>query len=795
MSAFFPRKPNAALQRLSLCIALALAGGASLAQAAEPARHYDIPAGPLAERLNRLAAEAGIYLASDGALAADRQAHALRGDYSVEQALEILLQGSGLQAVRREEGHYELVRRPSDTLELGAVTISGKAPGSTTEGTGLYTTYSSSSSTRLNLSPRETPQSVTVLTRQRLDDQRLENVTDALEATAGITVSREGLGADTDSFWSRGFAISNYEIDGVPTSSSLANYRLSTAIYDRVEVVRGATGLISGMGTPSATINLIRKRPTFEPHLTLNAEAGSWDRYGSGVDVSGPLNDAGSIRGRLVADYKNQQAWVDRFKQEDTVLYGITEFDLSDSTLLTLGFNHQTSNVNSPLRNGFPLFYGNGQSTDFKRSANSAPDWSYYDNELNSLFSSVEHQFDSGWSGKAEYSHTQYDYDSVVTYIGGSAEQDTGAGTYIQPVHWKGKPVQDNLDAYLTGPFSLFGREHELIGGVTLSELRDLDNPDYGWWLMPGSGYDGTIPNINDWDGSANKPEFPKYGETDTRENQYAAYLTTRLRLTDSTSLILGNRVIDWKRNSDYTANDGSKSKTRDRETGVYIPYAGLVQELDDTWSLYASYTKIFNPQGSWVRDIDNQPLDPEEGTSYEAGVKASFNDGRLTSSLSLFKTEQDNLAVYDGVAYVSEQGTSTKGVELELNGELAEGWQFTGGYAYSVSEDEDGNRIITQVPRHSLKTFTTYRLPGALDKLTLGGGVNWQSKYGYDLKSYTQGSYALVNLMARYDITSNLSAAINLNNLFDKEYFAGASTYGVYGAPRNIMTSLRYSY
>lgn len=761
---------------------------------------YSIAAGPLDAVLSQFATTAGVTLSFASTQTGGLQSPGLQGRYGVEEALIRLLDGSGLQAQRQANGGYVLVDvQTTNALELSNVTISGKAPGSTTEGTGSYTTYSTSSSTRLNLTPRETPQSVTVLTRQRLDDQRITNVIDALDATAGITVSRAGVDIDNDLLYSRGFILNNYAIDGMRTSSSLANQRLSTVVYDRVEVVRGATGLISGMGTPSATINLIRKRPTFEPQISLSAEAGSWDRYGSGFDISGPLNDSGSIRGRLVADYKTQRAWVDRFEKEESVLYGISEFDLSENTLLTLGFSHQTSDANAPMRSGYLLYYNNGQRIDFKRSANNAPDWSYYDNELSSVFASLEHQFESGWSGKAEYRYNQYRHSAVVPYMAGSVDQATGAGAYIAPARFRGDPKENSLDLYATGPFTLFSREHELIAGATLSDLRE-DTPSYGSWLYPYTGYDGSIPDILDWDGSLNKPQFPKTADVDLHEYQYGAYLSTRLHLSDSTSLILGNRITDWKRNRDSTANNGVTSKNSRRESGVYIPYAGLVQDLNETWSVYASYTKIFNPQPVYVRDINNAPLDPEEGSSYEIGVKADFNEGRLTSSLSLFKTEQDNLAVLvdDGTFtnYTSEQGTSSKGVELEVSGELADGWQFTSGYTYSLIEDSEGERIVTQVPRHSLKTFTTYRLSGAWDKLTVGGGANWQSKTGTDLKYYTQGSYALFNLMARYDITDSLTASLNLNNLFDKEYFAGGPRCcGVYGPPRNFMTSLKYTF
>lgn len=770
------------------------------------ARHFEIEPGPLGSALSQFASHAGVNLSFASEQTQGLTSPGLRGHYSVEDGLAHLLAGSGLQARRQSNGGYVLmpVSAPGETaLELTALSISGKAPGSTTEGSGSYTTESSSSSTRLNLSLKETPQSVTVLTRQRLEDQKLDNLTDALDATTGITVVRESIGGDSTTYLSRGFPINNFEIDGVPTSSRMDNYTQNTAMYDRVEVVRGATGLISGLGNPSATINLIRKRPTVDPQVLLSAEAGSWDRYGLSVDVGGALNDSGNVRGRFVADQKDQHAWIDRFNQELSTLYGITELDLSDSTLLTLGFSHQVTHANAPMRTGFPLFTTDGDLTDIRRSFNPSPDWTYYDRKQSTLFASVEQHFANGWSGKLEYSHARNDYDSVVTYMSGEIDKATGAGAYIMPTRWKATPEQDNLDAYMTGTLPLFGREHELITGVTLSRIEERGTANYGGWQRPGSGYQGTIDNIYTWDGHAPKPVFNKIGEDDLTETQYGAYLTSRWHLSDAASLIVGARVVDWNRESKSRLYAGSSSKSERTETGIVIPYAGFVYDLDDTWTAYASYTQIFNPQSSNIRDVNGTPLDPLEGTGYELGLKAGFYEGRLNASLALFRVEQDNLAVADGdrlqpngyQAYKAESGTTSEGVELEVNGELADGWQITGGYSYSVSFNDDDHRIVTEIPRNSVKLFTTYRLPGALDKLTVGGGVNWQSETGYDLSyATTQSSYALANLMARYQITPSLSATLNVNNLFDKEYYTTTAA-GLYGAPRNFMTTLRYAY
>ncbi|PPS61355.1 TonB-dependent receptor [Pseudomonas sp. BRM28] len=795
----FTRRPLAsAILAASL---LALLPGAAV-QAAEATQaqtqriDFHISTQSLVDAIELFSAQSGYQVIYDANQVAGIVSPEVQGHYTAEQALRTLT-GSSARLSQPNPNSF-LIELPVDLgsgLQLDAVSISGKAPGSTTEGTGLYTTYSSSSSTRLNLTPRETPQALTVMTRQRLDDQRLSTLTDTLEATPGIIVTRDGLGAESDSYYSRGFVIQNYEVDGVPTTTRMDNYTQSMAMYDRVEIVRGASGLISGMGSPSATINLIRKRPTYEGQASITGSAGTWDRYGSGFDVSGPLTESGNVRGRLVADYKTEKAWVDRYKQDTQLLYGITEFDLSEDTLLTLGLSYLRTDVDSPLRSGLPTRFSNGERSNLSRSINSAPTWSYNDHEQTSYFASVEQQLGNGWSGKLEYSHSENKFDELFGFVMGDLNPD-GSGMSQLPVRFSGTPRQDNLDLYVTGPFSLFEREHELIGGVTLSQFSQ-SVPEWGGWRYDYNATPGaSIDNIFDWDGKQPKPAFTESGKSSQEENQYAAYLTTRLHLSDDLNLILGSRLIDWERKTEDRPYGAASSNTDRKETGVFIPYAGVVYDLNDTWSLYASYTKIFNPQGSWVQDAQFKPIDPMQGIGYEMGIKGSHFDGKLNSSVAVFKLEQDNLAIWqhDNV-YEAKQDTTSKGIEMEINGELAEGWQASAGYAYTLTTDNQDERINTVLPRHSLKTFTSYRLPGVLDKVTVGGGVNWQSKVGNDLHTFTQGSYAIANLMARYDINEHLEASVNLNNLFDREYYSMAGLYGTYGAPRNVMTNFTYRF
>jgi len=756
---------------------------------------YHIPAGPLGRTISNFAVSAGIPLSFDSTLTDGLTSPSISGEYSEQQVLEMLLANTGLKLSRTGSGGYLVVASDGTESEitLPMVTVSGKGVGSTTEGTGSYTTWSTSSSTRLNLTPQETPQSVTVITRQRIDDQRLNTLSDVLDAAVGVTMKPIGYGADGPQMWARGSSISNFQIDGVPVSSSMSNYLQSTAMYDRVEIVKGATGIMSGLGTPAATINMIRKRPTAESRTSISAEAGSWQRYGVGLDVSSGLNEDATIRARVVADYKRDGAWTDNYSQDYGVLYGIAEADLGPRTLLTAGFSHITRNTDSPIRSNYGV-YTNGQPTGAGLSSGASPDWSYYDHEMNTVFGSIEHTFDSGWSAKAELTHGRYEYDALIaSLVGNGIDQATGLGAQAQMSFWGSETRQTSLDTYVTGPFSLFGRQHELIGGFTLSSVEQ-DSPGYA------SPARQNITNIFNWADELTKPtRGAQTSKTTSKQYQVSAYLNSRWQLSNATSLLLGSRIINWEHDRDaVTYATGNVDAARLKEKNIFVPYVGLVYALNDTWSVYASYTQIFNPQPYYVVDINNNLLDPEEGTSYEAGIKASFYGGALTSSLSVFRTRQDTFPEWDGTTrtYTAINGITTEGVELEMAGELAPGWQIGTRYTYNEVHSKDGQRLMTRIPRNTAKLFTSYRLPGEWNRLTMGGGIHWESQSGDGFPALTQPSYAVVNLMTRYAVNDQLAITAHLNNAFDKRYLMGVSgTNGVYGAPRNFMMSTKYSF
>ena len=803
---------------LSLAPAAAHAAETPPSEQSSSKHPYAIAAGSLVTALNSFAEQSGVFLAGHNDLASGKRSAGLNGTFTAQEALQRLLQGSGLQAQALDNGGYILQPAPKGdgTLELGATTISGsQALGATTEDTHAYTTGSTSSATGLPLSLRETPQSVTVITRQQMDDRGAQDVGDLLRNTPGIT--QQAYDTDRMEFSSRGFAITNYQYDGInrPYDGVYgeAATNVDAATLDRVEVVKGATGLMTGSGDPSATVNLVRKKPTKAFKASVSGTVGSWDAYRTEGDISGALNDSGSVRGRFVGAYQDKNSYLDHYSQKKDLFYGILEADLTPDTMLTLGIDKSSVTPRGTSWTGNPTYFADGGRTDFPRHFNPGADWSRRDFDDITYFTSLEQALANDWTLKVSLDQKTTDHDTrLASASGGNPDRATGEGMFLYWGRWEGHRVQNTADVNVSGPFSLGGRKHDLVAGVMTSHSRQT-----------GATYDTSafaqVPgSIYDWDGDLPYQNFPKNGKYERTQSQNGVYLATRLRPTDDLSFILGGRVSTFKYNEDYSYYSGAgldPTHASYKEHGVVTPYAGVVYDLDDTYSVYASYTSIYQPQT--YKDIDGKTLAPVEGDSYETGLKAAYLDGRLNASLALFRIEQDNVAESVGTNPVTNEGiykaidgATTQGIELELAGELQDGWNLMAGYTYARTRDQDEQRIFgypltTSKPEHVIRTFTTYRLPGALDKVTVGGGVSWQSAFYGNIYSPTvgdytrikQGGFTLVDLMTRYQVNEHLSFTANANNVFDKQYLSGLGNFDTtfYGEPRNLTLTTKWDF
>ncbi len=667
-----------------------------------------------------------------------------------------------------------------------------------------YQVKTTRAGTKLLLTPRDVPQSLSVVTQQRMQDQQLQTVNDVLGNTTGISVQQDD--SERSYYYSRGFQITNFTYDGIPTSMgdawNFGDAASDTAIYDRIEVVRGATGLMTGAGSPAASVNMVRKHAdskTFTGNLT--ASYGSWNKQRYVADISTPLNDSGTIRGRVIAGYQDQDSWLDRYHKNTKFLYGVLDADLNDSTTLSLAWDYQDADTRDPTWGGNPVFYSNSSLTHYRRSLNSSADWTYYHTTVRKVYADLTHNFDNGWSFRLNGTHAENTFSDKLLYVGylSTPNEQTGEGADGFGSMDRGKREQTSVDGYASGPFELFGRQHQLMAGLTYSRQHNSTYSRDG--VTDEDAYDIATGDIgifnNSWNGNIAEPNWSDwYANANDVVRQKSAYTAARFSLADPLSLIVGARYTQY-------STIGSSGDMKKNNT---TPYAGVVYDINDTWSAYASYTSIFQPQT--YRDSSGHYLAPVTGKSYETGLKSAWLDGRLTATMAIFRIEQNNVGQEVSGAYVnnsSEQayvatkGARSKGAEFELNGALTDNLQMTFGATRYVARDSDG-RYNPDQPQTSFKLFASYNLP-ELPALTLGGGVNWQNRVFDDVsapdgttKRVYQGSYPLANLFARYQVTKQVSVQWNISNLFDRKYYAYMNNY-VYGEPRNMSVSVTWQF
>lgn len=796
---------------------MAFAAAPTGALAQEAPVQINISHQSLSEALLKLAEQTPLQIFFTPETVAGLTAPSVRGQIAPEDALKALLQGSGVTYQRNGNG-VTLSRTAIQATQLKSIKVTGNAS-STTEGTGSYAAPGpSNTATNLGLTLRETPQTVSIVTRQRIEDQSLNSIGDVLQQTPGISI--QNIGSDRFTIYSRGYAIDNYQLDGLSTLSDIVSQNIpqglsDMAIYDRVEVLRGAAGLLTGAGDPSGIVNMVRKRPTrdFQGHIDIGY--GSWDQYRAEVDVGGPLTESGRIRGRLVGAHQQGHSYMDYFKPKKDILYGVLEADVTDTTLLRVGIDYQKNDPRGSTGSGFPLFYSTGEQTDFPVSTSAGARWNTNTMEVTNTFMALEQKLPNDWS-----------LNVAGNYMDGrrSGERADASWGYPDPVTGDGvkfyggvssaKQRQASFDVHAKGPFQLFGREHELVVGFNSSDYKNFHEP------MRYAGIEGTPVNIYDWNNDAARANISgeKLFDYDLHVKQYGAYSALRFKPRDDLAVIVGARLSSYRYRLSREYPDPAMARNNSLQTmsesDVITPYAGVVYDINDIHSVYASYTSIFKPQS--YRDSSGAFLDPREGDNYEVGLKSEFLGGRLNSSIALYQIRQDNLAEVDSgkivpgtdreAAYRAVKGAKTQGLDVELNGEVLPDWNVAVSYTYSQTKNAEGERIKTLVPQHMAKLWTTYRLPGAWHRLTVGGGINWQSKVDFTVTPWDLGktvtakqdSYAVVNLMGRYDFSKQVSATLNVNNLFDKKYLSSLDqTFytGYYGAPRNVMVNMRYSF
>jgi len=669
---------------------------------------------------------------------------------------------------------------------------------------------------------RETPQSVTVIDRVQLDKQNLFTLDDVMMKTPGVVVMQET--SDEHYYYIRGQEVNSFQWDGITMESfAWLNTSPNMAMFEQVQVLRGANGVLNAAKS-FGSVNLIRKRPLDYFKASASLSVGSWNNFNGDIDVTGPLTESGRLRGRGVVSYGDREYFYDIANRDEKLIYVALEYDLTPNTLLTVTANDHRVN-STPFVYGMPR-YSDGGSLGLPRSTFFGADWNSFELNTSNVFASIEHKFESGWSAKLAAtsldSNSLYKYaylEGLVDRASPGPSTDVGLyGNYSDYIF-----RQHAADFSVQGRYELFGRSHDLLIGSSYYVnyygygVAPLDD----FLFVPG-GMDvhnfnpRAIPNPS----TAGLPW--QYVGNHWRDDWKGVYLTTRFHFTDSWTLTAGARATWYTHQFQRywydapTAShvfDGAKEDVK--ENSVITPYAGVVWDINDTWSLYASYADIFTPQTA--QTFSGDTLKPVIGANFEVGAKSELLGGRLNTSFAMFRVDKTNEPMDDlahphpegGYYAISSGKTRSEGYELEVSGKPSSNWTISGGYTYNTTErlradSGVGLPYASWVPKQMLRLWTDYTLPYADGRWSVGGSLNAQSRVtrpsvlqdGVTPLEISQGSFALIGLRVGYQLSDSWTLGLNLNNVTDRTYYpkTGSSVYccNMYGEPRNFMISLR---
>ena len=789
------------LKPLPLAIALAFSTVPHMAFSADTTTHinqqqkqynFNIAAGSLSATLNAIAKKSGINIAFAPNLTQGKTADKVHGKLSLAQALNHALSKTELVAQKQPKGSYVVVEKSTHIGTLATAIVTSENLKNEEQ------TYNvkAVSIGKGKQSLREIPQSVSVVTRSKLDDQNIHSVAEALKYVTGVTVERYDGAGYYNSFYARGFEADTFQLDGVNVQGRSNSDNIDLSVMERVEVLRGAAGLFQGSGEPGISINMVRKRALADTLIQGLVSTGSWNNYRAEVDITGALNDDASLRGRFVTAAEDRGSFLDGVDSKKNIVYGTLEYDLQPSTTLAVGLTWQ--DIDSTLHHGLPST-ADGSLIDFPRETAIAAPWSVQDIESKDAFVELEHALTGGglvkFIGRYNEGFDLYKGPRASSWI-----EEDGALT-VENSLFQADTEDTSADIFAQLPLQVFGREHQLTLGVDYRRSDRLSQ----WGVLE---YDPRFEQGNIFNYSPSpEPNLvagnssPKHTETE----QTGVYSRVNISATDRLSLLLGAR-LSWWDSQRVNLDTGEVGSKYDAEA-EFTPYAAVMYDLNDNLSLYASYTEIFKPQNAITRN--GEQIDPRTGQQIETGIKAEWFDGRLNAHAAIYRIEDKNRTQTDPTDNqfsIASGEVLSEGFELEISGEILPNWQLTAGYAYNSTEyvtaaaDQEGKTFSTITPKHNANLWTKYTFSkGILADADIGGGVRAVSEFSKgswmsDAIAKAPG-YAIFSLQAAYPINENLKVSMNIDNLFDKKYYekVGADwRQNYYGEPCSVTLTLR---
>jgi len=653
----------------------------------------------------------------------------------------------------------------------------------------------SNGATNLDLDIKETPQSISVVSAEQMRQFGVNNINDALRLATGIQV--EEWETNRTNYLARGLEIKNTQIDGVglPNDWGIVTGAMDAFGYEKLEVIRGANGLLTGVGNASGTINYVRKRPTNESKGQVGISLGSWGKRRVEVDYSTPFTEDGRWAGRVVAAHEDGDSYLRDYETDRNFFYGVVDGQIGDNGTLTMGYSWQKANSDHNMWGALTFSNNDGSQAEWGRSASTTQDWTYWNTKTQTAFVEYTHQLGADWQAKATYNYRKIDNDDQLFFALSYAGLDPITGTGLNGWSYKGiDEISSHLgDITVNGRFQLFGHEQEAMFGFSVAKSEQtlwdhpVDSSDPSFGPLPAFPYPGNAIAEPAW-GARSVASW-------TNQRLKRGYGATRLTFTDQLKAVLGFNWAEYHR-------DGNNGVAFNQTEDNISPYAGLTWSFNDNILGYVSYSDIYQPQDQY--DINHVYLDPTKGVNYEIGIKAEWLDSRLLTTLALFKAKQDNLATSGGYDDATANywyygvDVESKGVEFEATGKLNDNTNLVFGYTQLKMSNEDGGATYTWVPRRTANLMLTSRLP-TYEALSFGLGGRWQSEISatdvYTGGIVRQGSYALLNAFVAWDVLPNATIRANVNNLTDKKYINSLYQIGYYGAPSNYQLSFDWRF
>lgn len=795
---------------------------------ADESSHFSIPAGELSQALNGFAEQAGLVLAFDPALTRGKRSSGLNGQLSSDAALAQLLAGSGLraQALSAKRYRIEPIPQAEGSMELQATTINGAAQSESPIGpVSGYVATRSLSGTKTDTALIETPQSISVVTKDQMRAQNAESLNQILRYSAAVVPETRGATASRlDQLTIRGFSPVTY-LDGLRVASSRdASPQKDAFDLERVEVLRGPASVLYGQGSPSGVINLVTKRPLDTPFHEVGVEYGTFNKKRTTFDLSGPLDDQGVYSYRVAGLFDDADGQVEHTETRRQSLSSAFTWRPNEATSLTLLGHFQKdpkgasygsmpawgSVLHSPLGRKIDVDFYDGEK-NFEKS----------DREHYSIGYAFEHHLDDVWTVRqnARYMRSEGIYRSIYSSNLQADYRTLTRSTIATDVDMDAY----NLDNQLQGKFDTGPVQHTLLMGLDYQNTSVDTKAGYG----KGSDLDIFDPVYG---APVTTPAFSS--DATQRSEQTGVYLQEQAKW-DKWVLLLGGRY-DWASsdNSSLSLTDGKKTKSS-LDSKAFTGRLGVVYLFDNGLAPYASYSESFSPQTG--TGYGGSVFKPTEGKQYEIGIKYQPPGSNSFITAAIFDLRQNNVPTMDpdpthlcgnGRCQVQDGEVRSRGFELEGKASLNDNLDVTAAYAYldnrisksnstvryaPITDIGVGPAVPTQgtttyaVPRHTASVWADYTLhDGNLKGFGVGAGARYVgSSWGDTANTLKVPGYTLFDASVHYDIPhintpgDNLRLAVNATNLADKEYVASCYSYSWcwYGSQRTVQASATYQW